>query len=114
MPLEEFRRITTQAFADTQNVKKRLEKEGWEILTVDATAGRTQPTRTFQDEFERSVRGEWEVVKKELEQLLLGAGSQHRVVSIQITNRLCVNSRVRVYSLIGQSIGAASIRTSTS
>ena len=87
MPLDDLRQITSQAFTDTQNVKKELEKNRWKIMTDDAAARRTQPTRAFQNEFETSVRSEWEVVKKELEEelvkSLLRAGSQKRLVSTQ-------------------------------
>jgi len=81
MPLGEFEEVTSQALADIEKVKEGL--MAWETTTEDITARRVQPSRAFRQEFETSIRRQWKVVKGELKESLLGAGSQEKLVSTQ-------------------------------
>ncbi len=111
MPEEDFNKIASQADNDTKQVEEGL--KGWKTMTGDAIARRTQPTRDFRKAFEDSVWREWVAVKKELEKSLLGASSQDRLVSTQITNQLLFNSCFRANSPAGWSIDATLIPIST-
>ena len=84
MPNEEFDIIASQADGDTKKVEAGLKV--WKTMTDDVITRRIQPTRDFREQFEASVRGKWEEVKKELERSL-HASSQDGLVSTQITNQ---------------------------
>lgn len=93
MTKDDFDKISSQIDGDTERVQKGLEV--WKTTIADIIAKRIKPIRKFEIEFEASVRGEWETVKKELEESLLEASSQNKSVSIHITDQLCFNPRFR-------------------
>lgn len=104
--------VLSEARDDTMQVEEGLKE--WKNMTDDIIIGLSEPTRNFQKKFEASIKGEWEAAKKKLEKASLGTSSQDKLVSIQIYNRLCFNSRFRESSPAGWSIDAMLIPISTS
>lgn len=106
MPTEDLNRIAS-VNDDTKQVEEGLKV--WKTKTDDIINKLAELTDGFVNDFKTSVKGEWEVVKEKLEKSLLGASSQDRLVSIQITNQLRLNSRFRESSPAGWSIDSMSI-----